>query len=332
MSIERLLEAHVQHELAAWRGAQFQAAVTAQVRALFEWFSEVKLDDIVTRSQIAGVIERYVIDLRVSGGITELSGEMSRVVFESRAAAETCVSEIVAPASYEDFADKLIGLERVRRELLSLFARSETFTTISARLLASGVFDLFALRLPLDPPALASGLGALAARILPPLERRLVDGLARYLELHRERLARDTEQHLLDVVDSERLHFVLDELWESVATLRLSETFALLGQQDLEDFVILVFEFWQRYRKTPFFRRISSELIDHFFQKYGQETVSLLIEDMGVDERMVIEELCGFLGPVVEHAAATGWLEQQIRARLETFYRSPVALAALGET
>jgi hypothetical protein len=33
--------------------------------------------------------------------------------------------------------------------------------------------------------------------------------------------------------------------------MRLSEAFALLGEQDLEDFVVLVFEFWQRYRKRP---------------------------------------------------------------------------------
>lgn len=331
-ALERLLEAHVQHELANWRGAAFEAAVAAQVRALFQWFETIKLDDVVTRAQIAGVIERYVIELRVSGGITELSGEMSRLVFASRANAETRVSEIIAPASYADFADKLIGLERVRRELIHLFAHSETFTTISARLLARGVLDLFSLRLPLEPRALASGFGGLAARVLPPLERRLVDALARYLEHHRERLARDTEQHLLEVVDSERLRSMLDELWESVDKLRLSETFALLGEQDLEDFVILVFEFWQRYRKSAFFRRISSELIDHFFVKYGQESVASLIEDMGVDERMVTEEVCGFFGPVVERAAESGWLEQQIRAWLEAFYRSPAALAALRDT
>lgn len=328
--IERLLAAHVRAELATWQSPQFEHNVAERVRALFSWFARIKLDDVVKRAQIAGVIERYVIELRVSGGITELSGEMSRVVFASQTSAETPVSEIVAPASYEDFSDKLIGLERVRRELIRLFAHSETFTTISARLLARGVLNFFPVRVPVDPGVLSAGLSELVQRVLPPLERRLVEGLAHYLELHRERLARDTELHLLEVVDSDRLRSMLDDLWQSVAAMRLSEAFALLGEQDLEDFVILVFEFWQRYRKTPYFRKISNELIDHFFTKYGQETLTMLIEDMGVDEQMVIDELCGFLGPLVDQAVKTGWLEQQIRARLEAFYRSAAARAALG--
>jgi hypothetical protein len=334
--LSRLLEAHEQHVLACWQGDAAPETVRAHVATLFEWCATVKLDEIVTREQILGVIDRYVVELRVSGGITELMGEMSRVVFGSQLAKRTRVDEIVAPESYEEFADKVVALDGVRRELIALVAQTATFASINARMLARSLLDMLAkaIPLPLDAGVLAAPLAELAERwgrrVLPGLERRAIDLLASYLDQHREGMKRAIEKHLLSVVDAERVRSLLDELWDSIAPLRLAEVFALLGEQDIEDFVVLVFEFWQRYRKTAFFRRISVEMTDHFFRKYGAETLAALIDDMGVDERMVSDELNGFLRPMLQHAATGGALERFVRSQLEPFYRSPAALNALA--
>ncbi|MET0387090.1 MAG: hypothetical protein ABW321_14075 [Polyangiales bacterium] len=333
-TLERLLEAHVQHELARWRPEALANTLSAHVGALFVWFTQVKLDDIVSREQIMNVIERYVIQLRVSGGITELSGEMSRLVFSSRVMAETRVDQIVAPDSYDEFADKLVALEAVRRELIALVAQSATFAGINARMLARSLLALITPGLPLDRTALLEPLAQLGERLgrrmLPPIERRTAELLGAYLDEHRDTITRAIERHLLSVLSPERIRSLLDEVWGAVAPMRLSEAFALMGEQDIEDFVVLVYEFWQRYRKTDFFRRIAGEMTDYFFRKYGQETVSSLIEDMGVDEHMVSDELTGFLRPVFERAATSGALERFLRAQLASFYRSPAALAALA--
>lgn len=323
---ERLLEAHLRHELARCSGPGLRDNIAQQLHAIFEWFKTIELADVVTREQIEGVIERYVIELRPSGGITELSGEMSRVVFGSSASRETRVADVVAPDSYDEFADKLLALEGVRRELIARVARSETFAALSAQMLARGVLDLLAPPLPLREGALASGvrelLGRLSGRVLPGLERRAAETLGRYLGRHRERMARDSERHLLEVLEPAQLRAMVDEVWDGVATLPLSEAFALIGEQDIEDFVVLVYEFWLRYRKSEFFRRVAREMIDHFFTKYGQDSVASVIDDMGVTEAMVVDELDGFLRPILDHAARTGFLEQQLRQRLASFYRS----------
>jgi citrate lyase gamma subunit len=109
----------------------------------------------------------------------------------------------------------------------------------------------------------------------------------------------------------------------------LSQAFELIGEQDLEDFVVLVHEFWLRYRRSDFFRNISREMLDHFFDKYGQEPLASVIEDMGVTEAMVAEELIGLLRPILERAVQSGALERLLRARLQAFYGSAAALSAL---
>lgn len=330
-ALTSLLEAHVRHELALFEGDRLTRMLAEQVSALFRWFADVTLDDVMTRAQIIGVIERYAIGLRVSGGITELSGEMSQVVFKSRATASTRLDQILTPAMYEEFADKVLALEGVRRELIALIAQSATVHATSARLFARGLVDLLALVVPvssqLSPPALTAFVTKLGAGILPGLERLASDAFAR----HRDRFAREREQVLLELLDVDRLRSLADELWDRLSPLPLSEVFALIGEQDVEDFVVLIYEFWVRYRETPFFHRIATELVDHFFHKYGQATLLALVDDMGVNESMVTEEVVALLQPIVEHAVRSGALERGIYERLEAFYRSPAAAAALGE-
>jgi hypothetical protein len=333
-TLARLLEAQLEHELALWREDSVAKTVAELVHASFAWLGTVKLEEIVTPQQISAVIERYVIELRTSGGITELTGEMSRLVFHSRLTAETRVDEILAPASYEDFKEKLITLEGVRRKLIALVAQNTTFASINARMLARSLLDLITSRIPLGPAGLTRPLSELAERLgktlTPHLEQRVTELLSGYVEERRDWVAGIIEQHLLSVLHPERVRAFLDELWDSVGPMHLAEAFGVMADHDLEDFVVLVLEFWQRYRKTPFFRQISSEMVEYFFRKYGAETAASLIEDMGVSELMVSEELSGFLLPVLVRAAQSGALEQLIRARLTVFYESPAALTALS--
>jgi hypothetical protein len=275
------------------------------------------------------VIERYVIDLKVSGGITELSGEMSRVVFTSSAARDARLDQILTSDIFDEFADKILALDGVRHYLIAMIAQSSTVHTLSARVIARGLLDLLPLTFPGGrtlPDAVSSLASKLGTALLPALERVAERALA----LHRERIARGGEQHLPEVLDAERLRSVVDELWDRVGPMRLSEVFALLQEQDIEDFVVLVYEFWLRYRKTEFFRRISSEATAYFFDKYGSTTLLSLIDDMGVSEAMVLESVLELSRPMLEQALVSGALERAIRARLESFYGSEDAARALA--
>jgi hypothetical protein len=332
-ALERLLQAHVRHELAQLQGEQLDRSVERGVTGLFAWAQTVTLEEVVTPAQINGVIQRYVIELRVSGGITELTGELSRLVLQSRRSATTRVGEILAPASYADFAEKLTGLEGVRRVFIEKLAHSVTFSAINTSLMARSLLDMLTPALLRQPGRLAAGLSAvwepLARSLRPDLERRLAELLGQYLEQHRERVTRDVEKRLLHVLNPDNVRSLLDEVWDGVANMQLSEAFSFIGEQDLEDFVVLVHEFWLRYRKTDFFRHISGEMVAHFFAKYGNETLTSLVDDMGVSQAMVSSELIGFLRPVLEHASDSGALEHALRAKLSEFYASGAALAAL---
>jgi hypothetical protein len=322
---EQLLAAHVEHELSRLSGAAASQLNEAEVAALFEWLADVNLNDVVTRAQITGVIERYVVDLKVSGAITELSGEMSQLVFSSHWSERTRLDEVLRPESYAAFAEKLGALEGLWREFIHVVVEGPAFRALVSRVVQREIMALLFRRAPSDQ-ASDSPLGDLWPQLLdkirPAIDRRLEAYVTAYFEAHAEQLAARSERRLIAVLTPESLRSLADEFWEAVAPMRLSDAFAYIGAHDLEDFVVLGYEFWLKYRKTRYFREISRELVDHFFDKYGNESLSSLLEEFGITATMVSQELQTFLAPLLAHATASGFLRERIRARLEPFYRS----------
>ena len=323
----QLFEAHVAHQLDRLRGGQLVERIETEVAALFAWLAQVKLTDIVTPGQINMVIQRYVIELKISGAFTELSGEMSRLVVSSPINERTRVDEVMSPDSFSQFADKLSALDALWRELIHLVVQSDAFATLLLRVLQRAAIHVVGENpIPLEHP-LVEGL---ITKLRPLFRERLEPFLSNHLEALIKRVARRSESGLAGALDSEATRALIDEVWEAIAATRLSDAFAYLSSHDLEDFVVLIYEFWQRYRKTPHFREVSSVLVNHFFDKYGDVSALALLDDLGITSDMVNQELQSFLGPLFGHALETGFLEQRIRDQLATFYRSDAVAAIVG--
>ena len=327
---EALLEAHVQHELGRLTGDQLEAGIREGTAAVVKWLEDVTVNDVLAREQILDSIQRYVIDLKVSGGITELAGEMSNVVFSSASAKATRIDEILSAEAYEDFADKISALDSIQRTILGYVTRTAAFRTLASRLVLRTAADL----------AFRGGdtgrVGWVKARLsaaiesrFPGMEHQLGAVVSRLGEVLGEKLAHDLNRRLLDVLDVEWLRLMADEIWDDISRKPIADSGLLISEQDLEDFVVLGYEVWSRFRKTDYFRAVSFEIVDRLFEKYGEESLLSVIHDMGVTEQMIAHELITFLRPLFTEAHRSGFLEAQIRAKLEPFYRSGVVTKLL---
>jgi hypothetical protein len=299
------------------------------VKETFAWCENIKFNDVFTPEQIVGIIERNVIELKVSGGITELAGQMSRAVFASKSSATTLVEEICPPAMYQEFADKIMSLDAVRGELIACIIRSPAIATLAGRVVSRMLVETNFMNRGSAGGGLHGLVSELQHRLLPEVEQRLERWVEKFVEKRAQQYLRDREQQLCEALDRELLRDVVDEVWDLLSVKPLNEAVGSFSAQDLEDFVVLVFEYWLKFRRTRYFRAVSREVVERLFAKYGDEALATLIADMGVNEAIVSRELLAAFGPLVHRAACTGFLEQQIRAHLEPFYRSAAVLALL---
>lgn len=325
---KKLLDAHVAYELSRLQGSALIELIETRTQAVLDFIGEVPLEQVVPREYVFGVIERYVIELRVSGGITELAGEMARLVFRSHANAKATLVDIFPERSFSDFTEEVIKFEDLRKEIIQLIASSTTLMEVVRNVISRVVNE--ALTRGTEKLSPTHGIAQRLQRsFVPDLTERAENLVQRQLNRHRAAIAERLEAQLTRALDEDALRSFAEEMWQRVAKRPLTETFALVGEQGVEDFVIFCYEYWMEFRRTPYLRQILREATGAFFDKYGAEDISVLIEDMGVSHQLIIDELKLLIPQRLEHATRTGFLEQQVRAHLADFYESPTCAALL---
>ena len=308
---EALLDAHVAYESSRLRGDALATLIHECVAAAFAWLEEVKLDQVITPERIIGVIQRYAIQLRISGGITESAGEMANVVFSSKVSGATRVGDMFSASSYKNFAKDRDARGRSARA----HPRSHPERGIRYAHVACGVAHRTRPGLPDGRsaervPMLKDSLIALGRRAFPDLGSDWGARSPGTWERHAARFTRDGEKHLLQAVDREWVRQMADEIWDVLSKKPLADATTALTSRDLEDFIVLGYEFWLKFRKTPYFLAVVTDVVQHLFEKYGDESLASLILDMGVTEAMIASELRIFLSPILDHASRTGFLER----------------------
>ncbi len=162
------------------------------------------------------------------------------------------------------------------------------------------------------------------------LEVAIESKVKSYIESNLESTIRRSEKSLINYFDETRIVDTGEEIWESIAETKLSEYFSTIDDNDMEDFIVIGYDFWLHFRKTKYFKGIYTELVKYFFKKYGDRELDVILEDIGVTEEMVIGELIEIIAPGIEKALSIGYLEERIRARLEDFYFSKKAAALIS--
>lgn len=333
--LEKLLEAHVQHELGRFKSKKYRQTIREETAAVFRWIQKITLRDILSPEQVVALIARNAVEMPIAGGVTELTGEMSRRVLTAPVNQETALEDIFRRKTYDDFVDKIGGLDHARKDVIHRLVHSSVYAQQISEVLFIGIKEylleenIIAQKVPGVSSLIKLGKFAVN-KTLHPLEVAVEKTVKAYIEKNLEGTIRRSEKSLNAWFDEAHIIEMGEDIWDSVSRNPLSEYFRMLDGNDMEDFIVIGYEFWLHFRKTPYFRKIYTDLVYFFFEKYGNRELAVIAEDVGVTEKMVVNELAQTLSRSIDTALSTGYLEERIRARLENFYTSPTAAAVVA--
>jgi hypothetical protein len=326
----RLLEAQIEFVLAQLGPEHFAGLVEVEVDAALSAVGQLELDRLVSRDQIKTTARKWATTMSVPGSIPELAGEITARLYRHRAQDENRIGEVIGTKQVEAFAETLLGLPSVSERLAEspLAIRLVSWCLYRIALDAAALNREVADRVPGLSSLFAAG-GQLAETVAPGLQlnldlrlRGLADSCARLLI--RRASAPDgsgQEQTAYDAVV---------DLWSEKADEPMSSLLGYLSPDDLEDLLVLGYEFWLAFRDTPYLHALLDEGVDFFFDKYENLTLRELLEEFGVRREDIVEEALRFAPPVIEVLRENGMLAAFLRRRLEPFFRSD-AVAMLLE-
>jgi hypothetical protein len=120
------------------------------------------------------------------------------------------------------------------------------------------------------------------------------------------------------------------DLWDDHAGEPVSSLRQYVSQDDLEDLLVIGYEFWLALRDTAYLQSLLDEGCDFIFDKYGDYTLRELLDELGITRDYLVQDALRFGPPVIQVVRENGMLAAFLRRRLEPFFLSEDALALLG--
>ena len=333
---DALLEQHVKHELSSLKGAKLRRFLAQEVDELLGYASQVTLGRLTSAEQVMGLIRRVVINMELDPGIPELAGEMAAEVLNAPIQKATKLSQMITREQATGLLEQTLELRQQREQVISEIMAHPVYQEMVSNLVYQGVVNYL-----YEDNALTKsvpGVGSMmkfgkrmANRAVPGLDESFERRFKTWLSDSLPGLISRSEQFLHKSLTDDELRDSVMAVWVSLEDRTIEELREGLGEIQLQEFVVLGYEFWLQFRKTPYFEGCAEAVVTHLFELYGDRPVLDLLKDMGVNRDLVMAEIDGYAMPVIDVLREEGYLEALIRRRLTPFYSSAAARNLLSQ-
>ncbi|MCG8609532.1 MAG: hypothetical protein MI864_03260 [Pseudomonadales bacterium] len=335
ISAQKLLDMHVKHEVEALSSEQFVQDMEAEINAIFQLLPEVTLSEVISSENIMGIIQRNVIDLEIHGGISELIGEAANRIYQSDSEDDTLLKELMCSRQAEEFVKKALELQDLREFIIKRALANPIYSELVSNILYNGITNyiyednIITKKVPGVSPMMKLGK-KMVNKAAPKLEGKVEENLKKYIAKNIQYIIRQSERFLLEELTPEQLREIAMDTWSKLEDKPVRDYQKFLGSLDLIEFVVMGYEYWLGLRKTDYIYRCCKVVVDYLFEKYGDEPLSVLVEDMGVNSQMVVTEVKAVAPGIQKMLTEKGFIEARIRNRLEKFYLSDSVVGLLG--
>jgi hypothetical protein len=321
-----MLEAEVAFWLQNLKGKKFQALLAEELGYLLDRLEHIKLNSAASQDKVKATAQRYAVEMEIGGAIPELFGEIANRIFEFPASKTTKIGDVVSDRVATEFIDKIFEKEGVLDHAVTNIRNSAPFrhflSDVVFTVLKGYVFEQNNL---MKNSTVASStrkvrewLSSKAPDLSEGLEERmrnLMDsGVKNSLEMVDETL--DNEQYRETALNS-ALAF-----WDVIRDWPLTAYREYLSEQDLQEFMVLGYEFWLDFRGTEYLKSCIDLGVEFFFEKYGEQSLQDLLDDFGITREMILDELDNYLPDLAALMVKEGLAEGFLRRNLQRFYSS----------
>ncbi|MGM0768999.1 MAG: hypothetical protein ACQEV6_13330 [Pseudomonadota bacterium] len=331
-----LLEQHVKHEMAALKGAKLRKFLEHEVTELLNHAGEITLSRLTSEAQIMGVIQRIVVDMELDAGIPELAAEMATEVLNAEVQEATTLGDIISREQATGFLEEALELRHQRERVISEIMAHPVYQELVSNVVYHGLVNylyednLITKSVPGVGSMMKFGK-RMANRAVPGLDETFERRLKAWLSDSLPGLISRSEQFLHRALSDDELRDSVMAAWVSLEDRTIAELQEGLGDVQLQEFVVLGYEFWLRFRKTDYFIGCVRAVVSHLFVKYGDRPIVDLLNDVGVTREVILAEVDAFALPIVDVLREEGYVEALLRRRLSSFYKSAAAKKILSQ-
>lgn len=333
----RLCDAHVHFQRQRLLSDTLSAEMAQEIQDFLALTHPIVLNHVVSREQIKATARTYAVDMPMAGGIPELVGEIARAIYHHPIQAQVALKDLISDKQMGELIDQLSSQQPLLERVLAHILRNPLLVDLASDLLVRGIKGYLAqgnqMAKQIPGASTLMGLGkSVLAKASSNLEETLDKGLQTYVHKTAESSLIASEKAILKRLSRATLAQDLRALWDDFKHHPFSELRRFVSADAVDDVCVVIYEAWRAdLRRSPYYATLIDIGIDTFFDKYGEETLGFLLEEVGVTASVIQNEADRFAPPILKALDQLQVLEPLIRRQLAPFYASPACAHVLAE-
>lgn len=331
---KQLLDAQTAFWLKNLSKKQLVPLLKEEVMFLHRELGKLKLKQTISREKVKATAQRYAVDMEIGGAIPELFGEIADVIYNFPSNQHTLVGDLVSDEIAHEFIEKVFEDGSVFDHAVANIHSSEPFKAFLSDVVYT-VLKGYALE---QNQLLKIGTVASSMKFVRGLISDRAPKVSELIEARIRELMGSGVDGSLSMVDEvltkdqyrEGAKDAVLDLWDKIKEWPVSNFQHYVTALDLQELLVLGYEFWLQLRSTPYLQDCISAGVDFFFDKYGDETLETLLNDLGVTQDMIVSDVLNYVPDMTSILVKKGIAEQLIRRHLQRFYEDPDTLALLA--
>ena len=335
-AIRTMLELHIQHELDACDPATLVDWLRPNAQVIFDWIKTVPLSDLVDKEDIKSVIRRNVVDAEIPEAIAELTSESAARILNSDHHENTAVGDILTDTRFERLVDKqLIFNEQCKNVLYSIIDLPIYGDLISGVVYEAIVRYIYESNVLTNKIPGVSSMLKMGRKVVnktaPKLGGVVEENVRSYIAANLKFILKESKSFLDESLTDEQLKNSAMTLWGIVEDKTLEELQEGVKSDEIVELIMLGYDAGLSFGKTPYFIGSFELIVDCFFDKYGDDDLGALMDDLEITPERIMGEIEIFAPRIIQACKQSGELEALLRRRLEDFYSSDSVLAFFKE-
>lgn len=298
------------------------------IQLILQHAPNIKLKEVIELEQIQAVVKRYAFEMQLGAGLLEFIGEIAQKlhVFSLQSSAQ--LQDVFSDHQFEIWLSKILELENIRHYLNHFLKESPSIQQlcqyIATTTLQNKLPKLFS---QIDEERIAESkyewqhkLKTFSYRQQQRIEHKIEESIARLIQ---EQLAD------LSLLSNDDLESLARNIWDDNKAKPLSEYTKQVTPLDVEEFFVMIYEYWKELRQSAFLQDLILYGVKVFYDFYKDESLEEVFAAIGLEETDLLNEAMRFYPKVVIALDEHDVLEPLITLILQPFYQSTQTLITI---
>lgn len=284
--------------------------------------------DWLPKAKLLPLINYYLKDIPLSKDLAERIHSICMRVYHHPRLDEVCWGDLINEKELAELIDLTLSLQglhmllrRVARNRLVIDAISDMMYNGTAGFVSQGTAKAEQMASSIPGAGSVFKLGrSVVGRAASGFEKSAEDNIKRYISSNIKSIVEGSEKRLQKAISDGRVKEALLHSWKNVKEKPLASLKDYASEKDIEQSIEGSITFWREFRRSPYLTNIIEHLSDALYQYVDSIPVAKLLQETGITEAFINEELHRIFAPLLAHWHSLGWIEGFFQRQLAPFW------------